>query len=103
LCDEAPEWDRRVCVLQLTDANEHAMQLRVLVSSADSGRNWDLRCRVREGLIGYIQAHHPEALPRWRGELDRSHQATDEASMPASPEPQHAPSPEDDGPRRGGA
>ena len=103
LCDEAPEWDRRVCVLQLTDANEHAMQLRVLVSSADSGRNWDLRCRVREGLIGYIQAHHPEALPRWRGELDRSHPATDEASIPASPEPQHAPSPEDGGPRRGGA
>lgn len=100
LCEEAPEWDRRVCVLQVTDTNEHAMQLRALVSSADSGRSWDLRCRVREGLLGYIQAHHPDALPRWRGELERNHPPMDPTSVPASPEPQSSPSPEDGGPRR---
>jgi small-conductance mechanosensitive channel len=99
LCNEAPEWDRRVCVLQVTDANEHAMQLRALVSSTDSGRNWDLRCRVREGLICYVQAHHPDALPRWRGELERGH-PTEQPPMPRSPEPQHSPSPEDGGPLR---
>ena len=32
LCNDAPEWDRRVCVLQVTDANERAMQLRALVA-----------------------------------------------------------------------
>ncbi len=100
LCEEAPEWDRRVCVLQVTDANEQAMQLRALVSSTDSGRNWDLRCHVREGLICYVQAQHPEALPRWRGELDRRPPRSDPMSVPASLEPQHAPSPEDGGPRR---
>jgi small-conductance mechanosensitive channel len=99
LCNEAPEWDRRVCVLQVTDTNEHAMQLRALVSSTDSGRNWDLRCRVREGLICYVQAHHPDALPRWRGELERGH-PTDQPPMPRSPGPQHSPSPEDGGPLR---
>lgn len=69
LCRSAPEWDGRVCVLQLTDASERAMQVRALVSSSDSGRNWDLRCRVREGLIAFLQREHPEALPRLRAEM----------------------------------
>jgi small-conductance mechanosensitive channel len=101
LCEEAPEWDRRVCLLQVTDANDRSMQLRALVSSTDSGRNWDLRCHVREGLINYVQTHHPDALPRWRGELERSHPPLDQPAVSVSPEPQHAPSPEDGGPRRG--
>jgi small-conductance mechanosensitive channel len=102
LCSEAPEWDGRVCVLQVTDANEHAMQLRALVSASDSGRGWDLRCHVREGLIAYVQANYPEALPRWRGELERSGQPSEQPPMPRNPEPQHSPSPEDGGPLRDG-
>ena len=31
------------------------MQLRALVSSADASKNWDLRCRVREGLFDFMQ------------------------------------------------
>jgi hypothetical protein len=58
-----------VCVLQVTDANEQAIQLRILASSADSSSNWDLRCRVREGIIAFVQQHHPESLPRMRAEL----------------------------------
>jgi hypothetical protein len=102
LCREAPEWDGRVCVLQVTDASERAMQLRALVSSSDSGRGWDLRCHVREGLIAYVQANHPEALPRWRGELERSGHPPEPPPMPRNPEPQHSPSPEDGGPLRDG-
>jgi small-conductance mechanosensitive channel len=68
LVEGAKEWDRRVCVLQVTDANERAMQLRVLVSSAGSSQNWDLRCRVREGLISFIAREYPEALPKLRAE-----------------------------------
>ncbi|HVT31850.1 MAG TPA: mechanosensitive ion channel domain-containing protein [Rhodanobacteraceae bacterium] len=66
LCEHAKEWDRRVCVLQVTDASEHAMQLRALVSSSGSSQNWDLRCIVREGLIAFVAREHPEALPRLR-------------------------------------
>jgi small-conductance mechanosensitive channel len=66
LCAAAKEWDRRVCVLQVTDANEHAMQLRALVSSSGSSKNWDLRCLVREGLIAFVAREHPDALPRLR-------------------------------------
>jgi small-conductance mechanosensitive channel len=69
LCKGAPEWDGRLALLQVVDANERAMQVRALVSAVDSGKAWDLRCRVREGLIGYLQQHHPEGLPRLRSDL----------------------------------
>lgn len=69
ICGSAPEWDGEVCIMQVTDAAEHAMQLRALVSSQDSGLNWDLRCRVREGLIAFVQREFPEALPRLRAEM----------------------------------
>ncbi|AOJ09779.1 mechanosensitive ion channel family protein [Burkholderia mayonis] len=64
----APEWDGRVQVLQVTDATERAMQLRALVSARDSSLAWDLRCRVREGLVAFINAHYPHCLPRERTE-----------------------------------
>jgi small-conductance mechanosensitive channel len=65
----APEWDGRVQVLQVTDATDRAVQLRVLVSSFDSALNWDLRCRVREGLVNFVQAAYPHYLPRARADL----------------------------------
>ncbi|AIO66340.1 mechanosensitive ion channel family protein [Burkholderia oklahomensis] len=64
----APEWDGRVQVLQVTDATERSMQLRALVSARDSSLAWDLRCRVREGLVAFINAHYPHCLPRERAE-----------------------------------
>ncbi|TGP42918.1 mechanosensitive ion channel [bacterium M00.F.Ca.ET.228.01.1.1] len=69
IVEAAPEWDRRVQVLQVTEGTERSMQLRALVSSLDSGLNWDLRCRVREGLIDFIQKHYPQYLPRSRAEV----------------------------------
>ena len=70
LCEQSANWDRRVCVVQVTDANERAMQLRILVSSGGSGPNFDLRCEVREGLIDFIQREFPTALPTVRATLD---------------------------------
>ena len=46
------------------------MQVRVLVSSADAPRGWDLRCRVREALIDFLQRRDPEGLPRVRAVLE---------------------------------
>jgi small-conductance mechanosensitive channel len=66
LCEGAREWDGRVCVLQVTDANERAMQLRALVSSGGSAQNWELRCIVREGLIAFVARKFPDALPVMR-------------------------------------
>jgi len=75
LCREAPEWDGRVCVLQVTDTSERAMQLRALVSARDSGQAWDLRCKVREGLVAFVQHHHPDCLPRVRTEWQSAESA----------------------------
>jgi small-conductance mechanosensitive channel len=69
LCDASPDWDKRVCQVQVVDTSERCMQLRVLVSSASSGQNWNLRCALREALIEFIRREHPQALPRLRAEL----------------------------------
>ncbi len=62
-------WDGKVCVLQVTDATDHAIQLRALFSASDSGKRWDLSCEVREKLIQYLQERYPGSLPRARAEL----------------------------------
>jgi small-conductance mechanosensitive channel len=77
LCREAPEWDGRVCQTQVVEANERAMQLRVLVSAGDAGRAWELRCRVREGLMHFVQRDYPEYLPRIRTDISDRGAATD--------------------------
>lgn len=66
----APEWDGRFFNLVVTDATERTMQLRVLCTSANSGLSWDLRCKVREGLIDFMQREYPQHLPRLRIEPD---------------------------------
>ena len=61
---------RSVCVVQVTDANERAMQVRVLVSASDAGRTFDLRCKMREGLLDFVQRAYPDCLPRLRADTD---------------------------------
>ncbi len=62
-------WDGKVWNVQVTDATEHTVQIRALMSAADSSKAWDLRCLVREQLVTFLQAHHPESLPRARAEV----------------------------------
>lgn len=66
VCKLAPEWDGRVCVLQAVDTNEHAVQLRALVSAGNSSLAWDLRCRVREALLQFLQNNYEQYLPKIR-------------------------------------
>jgi len=64
-----PLWDRRFWNLQVTDASEKTMQVRVLATTADSSKGWDLRCDIRERIITYIQKNHPESLPQFRTQI----------------------------------
>lgn len=92
LCAEVPElWDGRVIVLQVTDTSEKSIQLRVLVSSPDSSRNWDLRCHLRESLIGFIQRQYPHSLPQLRADLSVGHKPSMEHSVPDHVEPERQP------------
>ena len=63
LLDKTVLWDKRVKLIQVTDAKEKTMELRVLVSARNSSQAFDLRCYVREGLIKYVKDNHPESLP----------------------------------------
>jgi len=65
-------WDGRAWGIQVTDASERGMELRVLMSAPDAGTAWDMRCLVREKLIQFIQARYPESLPRMRAEWRQS-------------------------------
>jgi len=92
LCKDVPElWDGRVCVLQVTDASEKSIQLRALVSSPDSSRNWDLRCHIRENLLGFIQRQYPHSLPQVRADLSVGHKQRVDMSQPEHVEPERQP------------
>jgi small-conductance mechanosensitive channel len=69
MIESSPLWDRRFWNLQVTDASERTMQLRVLATSEDSSKSWDLRCEIREKFIAYIQEHHPLSLPLVRAQV----------------------------------
>ncbi|WP_433392603.1 mechanosensitive ion channel family protein [Micromonospora sp. KLBMP9576] len=69
LVENTELWDGRVCVLQVTDATGGTVKIRALVSAADAGSLFDLRCLVRENLVAWIRDHLPAALPRMRTEI----------------------------------
>ena len=64
------DWDGKAWGLQVTDATEHTMKLRAIMSTADSGKAWNLRCHVREELIKFLQQRFPESLPKTRAVLE---------------------------------
>lgn len=85
-------WDGNVVNLQVVEATENTIQIRLLASASDASRAWDLRCELREKMIGYLQREHPECLPRHRLELAgegilRAANAPQRSAPPA--EPQH--------------
>jgi small-conductance mechanosensitive channel len=71
ILEGSPLWDRQVNGLQVTNVSERTIELRALVSAADAGAAWDLRCLVREKLVEFVQRSYPHALPRVRAELER--------------------------------
>lgn len=62
-------WDGRLSVLNVMDAIGDRIRVRVLVSAADSGALFDLRCLVREELVDWIQREAPSSLPIARVQL----------------------------------
>ncbi|GAA2316659.1 mechanosensitive ion channel [Nonomuraea roseoviolacea subsp. roseoviolacea] len=64
-----PLWDQKDWTLQVTDVLPNGLiELRALMSAADSPSAWDLKCDVREHLVRYVRENFPEALPRFRVE-----------------------------------
>lgn len=92
ILEQAPElWDRRVKVLQVTEATEQAVQIRILASSGDSSKSWDLRCFIRENMIAYISKHYPDSLPRLRGEWRTTEECEEDDTPSPLPQPERQP------------
>lgn len=83
LVETMPEWDGRVFAVQVTDATDKAIQVRVLVSSVNSGKNFDLRCKLREGLVTFLAREYPESLPIVRNVTENIGPGPEPASGPA--------------------
>lgn len=98
LLAETDLWDHRVGILQVTDAVGGVVRLRALASAVDAPTLFDLRCYLREGLVGYLQRSAPQGLPRTRIETTRgSALPVAEVRRPASGAHAAVPAPADAG------
>lgn len=61
-------WDGRVNVLQVTDAVNGWVRIRILVTAKDAPTLFDLRCYVRERMVDWLQSENEGGLPRLRVE-----------------------------------
>lgn len=72
LLENNPLWDRQAKVVQVTDATERTMEIRVLVSAKDSPTAFDLRVHIREKLIDFIKKNYPDSLPKTRIDFNKN-------------------------------
>jgi Mechanosensitive ion channel len=82
-------WDGKAWGLQVTNASEHTLELRALMSAPGSSAAWDLRCYVREKLIAFLQQNYPQSLPRIRGEVTRTDPAANRSNTVGSDGSKH--------------
>ncbi|MEU8464182.1 mechanosensitive ion channel domain-containing protein [Streptomyces sp. NPDC029003] len=64
LLKNIPEWDGRTGSLAVTDTTPNTIVVRAVVTARNADEVWTLRCAVREQLIAWLAAHHPDAFPR---------------------------------------
>jgi hypothetical protein len=72
MLDGNANWDGRVLNVQVTNATERYKEVRVLLSSSNASKNWDLRTNIREKLIDYINLNYPEAFAKIRIKTDEN-------------------------------
>lgn len=63
---ENPDWDGRTVNVQVTNTTERFKEIRVLISSTDASKNWDLRTALREKLIDFINVNYPDSFAKIR-------------------------------------
>ncbi len=59
----SPHWDGDIVKLQVQDAKESALELRVIASACSSGDVAELRYLIREKVIEFLQREYPACLP----------------------------------------
>ena len=71
IVSSTPLWDKRVVKMHVTNASEKSIEMRALVSAANSTELWELRCLVREQLIEFIKRNYPGWLPKVTMEMEQ--------------------------------
>jgi len=69
ILDRSELWDKRVAVLQVTDAVGGYVRVRILVTAIDAPTLFDLRCYLREELVTWLHQASPQSIPRQRVQL----------------------------------
>ncbi|SNB47296.1 mechanosensitive ion channel family protein [Geobacter sp. DSM 9736] len=65
----SPLWNGKAWSLHVTEATQHSIELRALVSADNAGNLWELRCHVRERLVEFVNRLYPQCLPRIRTDI----------------------------------
>ncbi|MEU4475705.1 mechanosensitive ion channel domain-containing protein [Micromonospora sp. NPDC023888] len=64
LLEASTEWDRNDWELQMTDMGTQSVTVRITATAGDGPSAWNLRCKLREGMVGFLRTDHPEWMPR---------------------------------------
>lgn len=80
--DLQKQWDRRAGALFMTESYPESIELRLAMSSATIAGLFELRCAVREHMLGWLRNEMPEALIRHRLEVPGGHTKAGEARGP---------------------
>jgi small-conductance mechanosensitive channel len=68
--EETDLWDGKVQGVQVTNLTERFAEVRILVSAADGGKLFNLRCLIRERLLTWLQGRGRGHLPIYRIEME---------------------------------
>jgi small-conductance mechanosensitive channel len=63
---ENGNWDGRTVNVQVTNTTEKAKEIRIVLSSSDASKNWDLRTTIREKLIDFVNMNYPDSFCKIR-------------------------------------
>ncbi len=63
-------WDGRTAKLLMTEAHPESIELRLAISASTIGELFELRCNVREHMIGWLRVQMPDALIHHRLEVE---------------------------------
>jgi small-conductance mechanosensitive channel len=66
LINQSNFWDKNVYGLDVTDATDRSLEIRLLVSAENADLLWKLRCEMREKMIAFLVDTYPECLAKTR-------------------------------------
>lgn len=75
ICEESDFWDERLARIHVTNVSEQTVEVRCLVSAADSSSTFELRCEVREKLVRFLKERYPDSLPVIRARMKSESEA----------------------------